>query len=158
MPCERAAQVQAYHDGRLTAQGRAEVEDHLRDCGPCAALLAELRGLSRLIAAAPRARISDQAMLRLRQSYRAAADRSILRISSWLTAAAAAVLVGALRVRPAADRSDANQVQIASAAWQTQAVMPPSPDARDGSAAGSDVVMLAQWMADEFEPADAGGR
>src|SRR5207249_6987023 len=58
MPCDRAAQVQAYYDGRLTAQSRHEFEDHLRSCGECAKLLAELHGLSRLIAAAPRARVS----------------------------------------------------------------------------------------------------
>jgi len=146
MPCEQAAQIQAYYDGRLTAQGRGEVEDHLRSCDECAKLLADLRGLSRLIAAAPRAQLSDDALLRLRHSLKAASDRSVLRISGWLSAAAAAILVGALLVHPAT-HTDGTQVASASA-WQIQAVTPPM-ELADSSGGGGDVVP-AQWMAEEL--------
>src|SRR4051812_28402962 len=100
MACEQAAQIQAYYDGRLTAQSRREVEDHLRTCDECAKLLADLRGLSRLIAAAPRAQLSDDALLRLRHGLKTASDRGVLRITGWLTSAAAVILVGALLAKP----------------------------------------------------------
>jgi anti-sigma factor RsiW len=145
MLCEQAAQVQAYYDGRLTAQGRGEVEDHLRSCDECAKLLADLRGLSRLIAAAPRAQLSDEAMLRLRHSLKAATDRGVLRISGWLTGAAAVILVGALFTNPAR-RTEATPVASASA-WQMQAITPPVELA--DSSGGTDVVP-AQWMTDEL--------
>src|SRR3954463_16571920 len=115
MACEQAAQIQAYYDGRLTAQARGEVDDHLRTCDECAKLLADLRGLSRLIAAAPRAQLSEDALLRLRQSLKAASDRSILRVTGWLTSAAAVILVGALFTRPA---NRPENTTVASAAWQ----------------------------------------
>ena len=152
MPCEQAAQVQAYYDGRLTAQARGEVEAHLRTCDECAKLLADLRGLSRLIAAAPRAPLSDEALLRLRQSMKAAGDRGVLRITGWLTGVAAAVLVGALLLKPA-PRTDGTQVASAApaAGWQIQAVTPPMELADN---AGSSEVLPAQWMADEFRSAD----
>ena len=145
MPCEQAAQIQAYYDGRLTAQDRGEVEDHLRSCDECAKLLADLRGLSRLIAAAPRAQLSDEAMLRLRHSLKAATDRSVLRISGWLTGAAAVILVGALFTRPA---GRTEMTPVASASWQMQAITPPV-ELADSSGGGSDVVP-AQWMTDEL--------
>src|SRR4051794_37653656 len=114
MPCDRAAQIQAYYDGRLTAQSRGEVEEHLRTCDECAKLLADLRGLSRLIAAAPRAQLSDDALLRLRHSLKAAGDRGVLRITGWFTGAAAIILVGALLTRPASQTT--GNPTIASAA------------------------------------------
>jgi len=151
MPCEQAAQVQAYYDGRLTAQARGEVEAHLRTCDECAKLLADLRGLSRLIAAAPRAQLSDEALLRLRHGLKDASDRSVLRITGWLSAAAAAILVAALFVRPAS-HTDGVQVASATSAWQIQAITPPM-ELADSAGGGGDVVP-AQWMTEELSSPD----
>ena len=151
MACERAAQIQAYYDGRLTAQGRGEVDDHLRTCDECAKLLADLRGLSRLIAAAPRAQLSEDALLRLRQSLKAASDRSILRVTGWLTSAAAVILVGALVTRPANRPENTTVAAAPAATWQIQAITPPI-ELADGSS-GTDLVP-AQWMADELRSPD----
>ena len=151
MPCDRAAQVQAYYDGRLTPQSRDEVEVHRQTCEPCAKLLADLHGLSRLIADAPRAPLPDAALLRLRQSLHTASDRAVLRITGWLTGAAAVILVGALLAKPAARTDTPRGPQVASAAWQIQAVTPPMELA--DSSGGTDV-LPAQWMADELRPDD----
>ena len=152
MPCEWAAQIQAYYDARLTAQGRGEVEEHLRACDECAKLLADLRGLSRLIAAAPRAQLSDDALLRLRHGLKVASDRSVLRITGWLSAAAAMILVGALVTHPAS-RTDNTAVATVppSASWQIQAVTPPMELA--DSSTGGDIVP-AQWMTEELSSPD----
>jgi hypothetical protein len=87
----------------------------------------------------------------------AAQDRGVLRIAGWLTAAAASILVGALLLHPSYDRTE--NTSMASAAWQIQASMPPaSSELRGEGGAGSDVVVLAQWMNDELQPAPDGAR
>lgn len=147
MSCQLAAQIEAYHDRRLTAQARQEVEAHLHDCGECAALLAELQSLSLVIQAAPMQPISVDALARLRESLHAAAERSILHIAGWLTAAAAAILVGALLLSPS-PRADQTQIASMPTSWQIEAVSPPPTELADGSM--SSEVVPAQWMADEF--------
>ena len=100
MSCDRFAQVHAYHDDALAASDRAAIEAHIDACADCRAMLSDLRGLSNLFAAAPLAVMSPAAMARLSRNLRAARDQGILRITSWLTAAAAAVLIGALLLWP----------------------------------------------------------
>ena len=143
--CEQSTQVHRYHDGYLTAQAREEVETHLRDCPECAALLADLRGLSSLIAAAPRAQIPADALARLRDAQYVVRDRGVLRIASWLTAAAASIALATLLIKPA-DQMDPSATASA-AVWQTRAVMPPDQVGDGGS---GDLVVMAQWMADEL--------
>jgi hypothetical protein len=95
--------------------------------------------------------MSADAMKRLEQAWWSARDRGVLRFAEWLTAAAAAVLIGALlmfgseddRGAMAGGHGDALEV----------AVMPPST-AREDSA--GDVVVLAEWMANDLS-ADASG-
>jgi anti-sigma factor RsiW len=150
MSCQLAAQIEAYHDRRLTAQARREVEAHLLECGQCGALLAELQSLSRTIQSAPIAPIPLETLARLRESLHAAAERSILHIAGWLTTAAAVILVGTLLVSPAA-RSD-QRIASVPTSWQVEAVSPPPTELADGSMS-SDVVP-AQWMTDEFRMSD----
>src|SRR5438067_1659082 len=97
MSCENTRQVHAYHDGELTLSERAAVEAHLRDCGECAALLADLKRMSQFVAAAPLAEMPQAAMHRLEQSFWAARsrERGVLRLAEWMTGVAAAVLIGA---------------------------------------------------------------
>src|SRR3954463_16630550 len=99
MTCDHDAQVHAYHDGRLGPIERAALEAHLADCPACAQLLDDLRGVSRLIAAAP---LPDVAVSRDRYyvAWHIARQQGVLRISTWLTGAAAAVLVGSLALWP----------------------------------------------------------
>jgi anti-sigma factor RsiW len=149
MSCEQAAQVHAYHDGALASPQRAAVEAHLEGCADCRDLLADLRGLSSLIAAAPLAAISPAAMARLNDALRTARDRGLLRITTWLTAAAAAILIGALLMFPHTN-GPSNPV-VASApnvdpAWEPLAVMPPL----EADESVPEVVALAQWMANDL--------
>src|SRR5436190_14924282 len=152
MSCDQTAQVHAYHDGELPRQQRDAVEAHVKQCADCAALLAELRQMSRLIAAAPMAEISPMALARLQKQTaeaagHAASDRGVMRVASWLTAVAASILVGAVMFWPH-NRDDGPRgggVEIA--------IMPPAADAHDdGAANSSDLVVAAQWMANDLTP------
>jgi predicted anti-sigma-YlaC factor YlaD len=152
MSCDRFAQVHAYHDDALAPSDRVAVEAHLEECADCRALLSDLRGLSNLIAAAPLAALSPAAMARLSRNLVAARDQGILRITSWLTATAAAVLVGALLLWP--DRAgtgagNGGTTAIATAtngpALETVAIMPP-----ESEDAVPEVITLAQWMANDL--------
>ena len=157
MSCERFEQVHAYHDGALAASQRVAVEAHLESCAECRDLIADLRGLSNLIAAAPLTGMSPEAMERLSKSWRAARDRGLLRITSWLTAAAAAVLVGALLFVPERNGSGnptvANNGADVTAAWETVAVAPPL----DADENVPEIVALATWMANDLSPDDPSG-
>jgi anti-sigma factor RsiW len=151
--CEHSTQVHYYHDGRLTAQSRGEVEAHLRACPECAALLADLRKLSALVASAPRAQISLDALARLRAARDIVRDRGVLRIASWLTAAAAAIVLAVLLIQPT-EQLDRGDTASAAGVWQTRAVMSPE-ETGDGNSA--ELVVMAQWMADELAAADSAG-
>ena len=155
MSCDRFAQVHAYHDDALAPSDRVAIEAHLDECADCRALLADLRGLSNLFAAAPLAMLSPAAMARLSRNIRAARDQGILRITSWLTAAAAAVLVGALLLWPdRAGNGGGNTIAAAPAgpALEMVAVMPP-----ESEEAVPEVVTLAQWMANDLSSYTNGG-
>lgn len=143
--CEQSTQVHRYHDGYLTAQARAEVESHLAECGECAGLLEDLRRLSRLIAAAPRASLPAETLQRLREARQVVRDRGVLRIATWLTAAAACVAFATLLIKPS-PQIDLRNGSATAALWQTRAVTPPE-ELDSGSA---ELVVVAQWMADEL--------
>jgi hypothetical protein len=58
--------------------------------------LADLRSVSQMVASAPMVEMPPQAMKRMQQAWWAAQDRGVLRVASWLTAAAAAVIFAAV--------------------------------------------------------------
>jgi len=98
MTCEKAAEVHAYHDGELDEPRVRALEAHLPECAECRELLGELRGLSRLFNGAAFPQMSDAAMARVEGAWREVSERALLRITSWMTGVAAALLVGALLV------------------------------------------------------------
>jgi anti-sigma factor RsiW len=156
MTCDKAAQIHAYHDGELLPAQRAAIEAHLRTCVDCAALLADLRRVSALVANAPMERISPIALARLERSFYAARDRGVLRVASWLTAAAAAVLLFTMLMIPS--EQPGGDATVSAAAWQTIAVMPPADEADEPV---PELVLAAQWMANDlasFDTAAAGER
>lgn len=143
MTCERSPEIHRYHDGELTTDQRCSTEDHLRQCPDCRRLLADLRDLSLLLRRAELVPMPADLPRRLRHPRRLAEDMDIRRAAGWLTAAAAAVLAGAILVR-----SGARDVsEIRPTVWETVAVMPPA-DAQDDANAAT--VAMAQWMADEL--------
>lgn len=141
MACDRTEWIQRLHDGELSPAERVTTEAHLRECRECAAAREDWRKLSALIVAAARsdapAGLCDRVMARRRSRL----DRSVIRIAGWLTGAAAAVLVTALWMRPAAR----DEAVLRPAVWEIVAVTPPPESADDASI---DIAVTAQWMAE----------
>ena len=155
MSCDRAAQVHAYHDRQLGPAAREAFELHLESCADCAAMLSDLRAISRRIAEAPLPPVNAQLNDRLYAAWQLARQqRGVLRISSWLTGAAAAVLVGGLLLTPGGDPSgDPNNVAQSTqsaGAWEATALMPPPERASDRP---DEYVELAQWIASDLSDA-----
>ena len=147
MTCDRLDQVEAFHDGELSAADSAELAQHMQQCGACSARLDELRRWTMRLNEAPLPELPTGAIDRLYRVYRRSSDRAVLKVASWMTAAAAALLLGALWWRPARVSGE----RPAPAMWESIAVMPPGESQGD---AASELVQVAQWMADDF----SGGR
>jgi len=143
MGCTRVELVHRLHDGELSSGELAAAETHIRECADCRALLADLRRLSQLISQATPAEMAAEAAERMHRAWHAARDRGVLRAASWLTAAAAAVLVMALLTSPAGQAEPGSRPPV----WQTVAVTPP---AGVHDEAGGDTAVTAQWMADDL--------
>jgi len=150
MSCEKIAQVQAYYDGELEPSLARSFEAHLERCAECRGLLDELQDLSSMLIRAPRREIPALAVNRIvHNAWHGARDRGVLRIAGWLTAAAAALLVGSLLTAPRATTATPAKPGL----WEAIAVMPP---AETQGETNSDLVQVAQWMADDLSA--GGGR
>jgi hypothetical protein len=137
MMCEKAAQVHAYYDNELDATHRRMVELHLERCEECRQLLWELKELAALISESPKPEASEQAMARFE--------------GAWLTGIAAMLLVGALLTVP--ERQGVAPVK--PGLWEAMAVTPP---AETQSESNSELVQVAQWMADDLSMGGRQGR
>ena len=161
MSCDREAEVHAYHDRQLGPAAREAFELHLESCSECAALLGELRAISQAIADAPLPIVAGaQLNQRLYDAWYVAQQRGVLRMSSWLTGAAAAVLVGALLLTPKGNTSIDNtgvatNAQQQQATWEATALMPPPERAGDRP---DEYVELAQWIASDLSADGPGVR
>lgn len=149
MTCHHAPQVHAYHDGQLPLAQRSAVEGHIAGCEPCSALLNDLREISLRVRAAP---LPDGAAIpfeRLYDSWRLTRQHGVLRITHWLTAAAAAVLAAALIGLPDSGSNDTNPITTAStSSWEAVALM--APVVEDNQSPGEELIEVAQWMADDL--------
>jgi anti-sigma factor RsiW len=149
--CDRQAQVHAYHDRQLGPAAREAFEVHLAECAACAQLLGEVRAVSHLIASASLPEVSNASISRYYAAWNASKQRGLLRISSWLTAAAAALLIGSLLLRPdktSGPAAPAVAVAVADAGeWEAVALMPP-PERRGERP--DEFIELAQWMAEDL--------
>ncbi len=143
MTCDQLSQIHRYHDGELSPPQRAEVEAHLAACVECRRALADLQRLSSLIAAAPMAEMPAEALQRMADAGAAAMDRGIVRIAGWLTAAAAAVIAGALLYWPGEYANGEAQATV----WETVAVTSPIAAVEDTR---PELLTVAQWMEDEL--------
>ena len=152
MTCPNAPLVHAFHDGQLPAAARADMDAHLAACGECAELLNDLRAVSRLVGSAPLPHVDAVAFDRFYDVWDAARQRAVLRISSWLTAAAAAVLLGSLVLFPAGERPSQGELAVANAAlepsWEPVALM--APVVEESGTGDAELVQVAQWMADDL--------
>ena len=151
MSCDRIEQVHAFYDGEMPPALREQFEAHLNQCAECRDLLNDLRRVSDLLAAAPLADLPPASMTRFQQTWFAAAqDRGVMRIASWLTSAAAAILVGALLIWPANIRQDPTAVASAAASPELAAAVTPPAGLQENDSA--DLVVAAQWMANDLTP------
>jgi anti-sigma factor RsiW len=143
MTCDRAAEVHAYHDGELDGALVRSFETHLSGCAACREELESLRRLSRLFNNATFPPMSEAAMARLEGAWADVSERALLRITSWMTGMAAALLVGALLVWSGARNDAANRSVAADPVVLATAAEPPGE-------VNSDVIQVAQWMADDL--------
>jgi anti-sigma factor RsiW len=143
MTCDKAVQIHTYYDGELDAATARQVEAHVAACPACAETLGELRGLSALLGGAELPPMRPMAVARFHGAWSEAEDRVLVRITGWLTAAAAAVLIGALTWWPAASATQ----QPRPGMWETIAVAPPLETHGESN---TELVQVAQWMADDL--------
>jgi anti-sigma factor RsiW len=153
--CQFQSRVEAYHDGKLPAEGRRAVEQHLARCAVCAAELAWLRSVS---ASVRRQRGDDLTALELERVHAAvdaAADESypvlLYRTAGTLMALAASVLIVSsvwLHELPP-PTATAQPLAVAEApAWERVALtlrVDPLPSGLDGEAYLADA-RLADWV------------
>jgi anti-sigma factor RsiW len=147
MTCDRTEQVHAYHDGQLGPAARAHLETHLAGCGDCRQLLADLRSVTQLISTAPLPDVSFATVEHYYEAWHLSRQRGLLRISSWLTTAAAAVLVGSLVLWPKPADTRGTVVVQDTGEWEAAALMPPPERASDRP---DQFIELAQWMAEDL--------
>ena len=147
MNCDRLIQVHQYHDGELPAGERDAFDAHLKSCTECQDLLTDLRGMSRMLIAAPMVGIADDAMQRLRDARYVLPDTGVLKIAGWLTAAAAAVLIAVLPLWHQEQHEQRIAVVPAADPNIDVVAMTTSTDA---DANHNDLVALAQWMSDDL--------
>jgi anti-sigma factor RsiW len=140
MNVEPCSLLDAYHDGELDARQRLRFEEHLQACPSCAADLAQLRLLSRLLQQSPLPQIPLAALTRLHDMSAILRQRGTLRIAEWLTAAAAAVLVLGLYFHVRQPPAVAQPVAVAEP-WELTAVYAHVVPADD--TASTDPLLLA---------------
>ena len=136
--CELGYLTSAFADGELRPEEARAFEAHLAGCAECAAVLADVRAISRVFAAAPRPRATPELRRRLASIPGEERERALARTAGWLTAAAAGLLVAGAAWLWAGSAESASPAP----AWEI-ATMVGEPDA--GVAEDPDV-QLAAWV------------
>lgn len=93
MDCGFSEQLEAYHDGELSAAAASALEAHLPTCPTCSQRLAELAQMSNLFAAAPVPHLSQISLHRLHHKIADEMDRGLVRLAWTLSAVAAVIMV-----------------------------------------------------------------
>ncbi|GMU22785.1 MAG: hypothetical protein AMXMBFR13_28690 [Phycisphaerae bacterium] len=151
MNCGRADELERYYDGELSSVAHAEMEAHVAQCSVCREHLASLASMSALLRAAALTEAAPAVLERLQHRFGAVNERSVRRMAGWMTGAAAALLLAALAGLP--DSPPRRMAEAPPAVWQTVAAMPPEVELDDPN---TDLVLMAQWMADELSAPDNG--
>lgn len=136
--CRQADRLSAYYDGEIPEPERAALEEHIRGCPLCAAEIARLQRLSRLIRGTGRTEMSPQALERLHQSLDLQPRITILHMAEVFAAVAASILIvsGVWLWMISTASEAAGQIPV----WETVAVAP-----QDSSGAAAQE-QLAQWV------------
>ena len=139
MSCSQTDNIGRYYDGELSPTERNAVEEHLRQCAECRRTLGELTSLSGLLRQATRVPAQPSALERW-YSLGRANERAVLRITGWLTSAAAAVLLAVLLTWPSNDGLVATNATVEMSLLTSQDLF---------EEPGSDTA-LAEWMANDL--------
>lgn len=139
--CKHSRQLNAYYDGELAPEERSVIEEHVRQCPSCARELEQLRGLSRLFAAAQIPEIPADALQRLHSGVRRVSESVVVGTAGMLTAAAAAVLL-VCSLWLGQMRATQETSEGWTETWETAALTPrlEVPSSTDGQ------MRLAQWI------------
>ncbi|MEI6232777.1 MAG: zf-HC2 domain-containing protein [Planctomycetota bacterium] len=113
MTCEWTNKLHAFHDGELAASECERVATHAAGCAVCALELDRLSRTARFLKAASIPAMRPMATLRFRE--RIAADNTA-RLARWLTAAAAAVILGCSTAMLSMQSAPAHSPRIVTAA------------------------------------------
>ena len=141
MACDRASDGQRYHDGELMLDQRGHLEAHFHECAECRQALRDLGRLSLLLGSVPGMEPRPQLAVRLHAGSRnAIRDVKTMRLASWLTAAAASILIGMLFLH----RETGTDLVPSPETWEAIAIRPTVEEI------SSDSLVLAQWMVDEL--------
>jgi anti-sigma factor RsiW len=140
--CEYARRINPYHDGELGEAAATELAEHLRRCPGCAAELARLRALSRLMATAARPQISGDALKRLHARVEIGSGAAVRRMAWAAAGIAAAVLVACcLWLGFATVQTTPAEIPV----WELVAIeangTPPAEDSRE---------LLAWWIVEDL--------
>ncbi len=91
--CPLDSQLDAYCDGELPSDQRAEIERHLETCAACTAQIEQIHGLSRAFAESTPPRLSQIGLHRLHARLDLLVDRGFIRLARVLSGVAASVLL-----------------------------------------------------------------
>ncbi len=91
--CPTSEELSAFHDGEMDSVRRVEIEGHLRQCRSCEAEMTRLEAMSRLLGAAPAAKLSPIGLHRLHRRVDEAMEEGFLRLVRVLNTIAACVLI-----------------------------------------------------------------
>ena|SRR5579884_4520814 len=133
--CQYQSDLEAYHDGELDAGASQRLSRHLHECGRCEAELREMRRLSDLLAGLrPAGGMAPLQRARLHQTLEHRGPQRLLRLTKFVAAAAASVLLIAgawLWEMPAGRPNSGPVAQTTIPDWERVAVtleVDPPPD------------------------------
>jgi anti-sigma factor RsiW len=113
--------LSAYLDGEVSVEERAEIDQHVAECGICAAILQSLRDVSALVRGADLGSVDAAFMRRLHTQLDNLSRRGVERFAWGLSAVAACIAIMA-------------SIHLFMPATQTQSAAVPAPDAWEGAA------------------------
>ena len=124
--CPDIILLEAYHDGELSPEQRAEIDHHLAGgCDACAAEMRRLEALSRALATWGDARLTAEARQRIYALAPDASQGGYFRLTQWVAGIAAAVLIagGAWRVLRNQTASPV-RLESGTTSWVSYAINP----------------------------------
>jgi anti-sigma factor RsiW len=149
MNCPTFETLNRYHDGELSPAEALVIASHVSDCAACAEMLTSLQQVSQTVAAASMPAVDVATQSRWLTTLRRSQDRSVLRLATMLTAAAAMVLLAVTLWRPAEHQSSPG---IVMNEWETTMLVRDEPEAPSASLAA------ASWMAADLSAQSPGAQ